>query len=372
MLDIKKNHLGKRILSLAIMACMAVPGVTVAEDFCAPVIAEAGHRNADEERLSGQRMLEEHRQEHRIVKAEKGSYLYDIQKTLIEDNPEILNFDDGKHERWLQPVYTEKNTWPNAWSNGGVVILTSEELGICAYRNPDHEYPEGIQRKLEEKNLGTTSNIASVMAHEFAHFANKDTMLTGQSHKENVREELQADTDGMDMLAKSLWYSPGSMIAVHIMEREYPYSVSPDYPSNEQATKHCMDYLSKMSKGRVKLDDDMRLTVDGKLFMDDGWVHGGTKEEGNRTERTLYLAGQIASCIKANIWHKENLKGDDAHKFIPSVPEGEKTLLFVSNGKDIKCLGMFDYPIKKANINLTDHEEHERKTIVYIDDMISD
>lgn len=372
MLDIKKNHLGKRILSLAIMACMAVPGVTVVEDFCAPVIAEAGHRNADEERLSGQRMLEEHRQKHIVTKAEKGSYAYEVQKNLIDYNQDRLNFDDGKHERWLEPIYLKRDhVEANAWSNGGIVIMTSQEGALCAYRSPDEEYSEGFTRKLERDNLIVSSNFASVLAHEFAHFANKDTMLTGQSHKENIREELQADVDGMDMMAKVPQYSMGSMISIHLMERDYhPYPPSPDYPSNQEATEYCMKHLSKVAKGRVSLDNDMRMTVDGKLFMGDGWVHGGTKEEGNRRERTLYLAGQIASCINAGIWHKKNLVIYDASEALPSVKKGEKVLLFVGGNGVAKCLGTFDYPVSKDDNELSSYEEHERETLRYILDMI--
>lgn len=373
MFDIKKNHLGKRILSLAIMACMAVPGVTVAEDFCAPVIAEAGHRNADEERLSGQRMLEEHRQHHIVDRVKKNSYEYNVQKTLIEANPDKVNFDDGKHERWIDPLYIEYNNTGNAWSNGSVVIITSEELHLCSFRPPDEEYDRRYaKRKLDESNINSTSDFASVLAHEFAHFANKDTMLTGQSHKENIREELQADIDGMNMLDNVPEYSMGSMVNFHFKERWEDYAPDPDYPSNQQATRHCMDYVTKFSGGRVLIGDDASIAIDGKIFAD-GYIHG-TLDEGNRAERTLYFAGQVASCMKHGIWHKENLLAVDAHDFIPSIEKDKKTLLIMmdQNADYVKYLSILNFPASKASKSLTGNEAYERDLMDYIYNIMPD
>lgn len=371
MLDIKKNHLGKRILSLAIMACMAVPGVTVAEDFCAPVIAEAGHRNADEERLSGQRMLEEHRQGSSVKRAKKDSLEYRIQKTLVEANPDKLNFDDGKHERWVDPLYIQIDTWPNAWSNGSTIIMTTEETDLCSIRLTDEERPSRplYRRKNLEANVEVPSDIASVLAHELAHFANKDTMLTGQSHKENIREELQADIDGMELMDKLPQYSPGSMAIVHMKERWYDYGPNPDYPSNYDATRNCLDYIEKMSGKRIVVDDYGLIAIDGKLFMNDGTIHG-TLEEGSRRERTIYLAGQIASCMKHGIWHKIGFFATDANDFIPSIERGTKTILLMIGKDHMKYLGVFDYPFEKPDAELTEHECYEKSVAEYIKSII--
>lgn len=372
MLNIKKNHLGKRIISLVILACMAVPGVTVVEDFCAPVIAEAGHRNADEERLSGQRMLEEHRQGSSVKRAKKDSLEYRIQKTLVEANPDKLNFDDGKHERWVDPLYIQIDTCPNAWSNGSTIIMTTEEVRLCSIRLLDEEHPYRpfVIRKDPEANLGVTSDIASVLAHELAHFANKDTMLTGQSHKENIREELQADIDGMELMDKLPQYSPGSMAIVHMKERWYDYGPSPDYPSNYDATRNCLDYIEKMSGNKVAIDDYGRIKVNGALFMDDGTIHG-TPEEGSRQERTIYLAGQIASCMKHKVWHKANFVSIDAHEIIPAIEKGTKTLVSIVTPTYMKYLGVFDCPYYyKPDSELTEHELYEKSVVNYIENMI--
>ena len=369
MLHIEKNHIGKRILSLAIMACMAVPAVTVAENLCAPVVAEAGHRTADEERLSGQRMLEEHRQGHDVNRVKKNSLEYKIQKTLIEANPDKLNFDDGKHERWIDPLYIEIRPWyPNAWSNGGTIIMTTEETILCSLRLTDEERPSRplYYRKNLEGNLEVPSDIASVLAHEFAHFVDKDTMLTGQSHKENIREELQADVDGMDLMDKVPEYSPGSMAIVHMKERWYDYGGSPDYPSNYDATRNCLDYIEKMSHGRLEVDDYGRIAIDGKLFMNDGTIHG-TLEEGSRRERTIYLAGQIASCIKHGIWKRDNYVTLDASECLPAIEKGKKTLLAVVGDTHIKYLGVFDYPQNTALADMTEHELYEKSVVDYIE-----
>lgn len=343
---------------------LAAAFVSSVAGICVPSVADAYTvRNADEERLSGQRMIMEHRAKGYVVeKVERGSYIDWISQRLVECNSDKLNFDDGAHDRWLEPIYTEDDfVSGNAWSNGGVTIVTNKELVLAT----THEKSKtGLKntRNADVSNFITTSNTASVIAHEFAHFARKDSQRVGLSEKENSEAESSADIQGMDFLANVPEYSSGSMIYFHLQEKSTGYmGGTGGYPLVDDMIVADSNYLKKISNGRVVLSYDanapsyecLRLSVDGKWIGKDGTFENTLQQSSN--EQSAYIAGQIATSIQKGYWKKRNLD---------IIKKDENTVALVAWNLKEQNLGkiimVFHYPIDSADSQLSEYQKREK------------
>lgn len=386
------NKQGSRKPLFFLAAALAfAPLASFASSLCAPPTASAYYtRTVDEERLSGQRMIMEHREENTVERSEPGSVERLVQREIVEANPGKLNFDDGKHERWLEPLYQEyAGKEGNAWSNGSVTIITSWELAMCNERRIDHDDPDDsgysvyrnqFYRNANNGNVSARSNLASVLAHECAHFVNKDGMRYNLTNEENRKSEQAADIEGMNLLVRTPAYSPGTMASFHIMEMFYGYYGGGRYPSVPDMIKADAAYLKEMSGGRVELEVEgadspfhtvFRLKVDGKLFAGTGVVpsHG---QEGTSVERTSYLAGQIAAAMKMGIWKPSNIYIMPLNEYMPTQSAKKSVVIVTENGskKIKKVLGVFDFPKDVPDDELSDSQKKEKEVCYKISDIL--
>ena len=118
--------------------------------------------------------------------------------------------------------------------------------------------------------------------------------------------------------------------------------------------------IHETSGGRVTLDDAGRLYLDGKLVFGSGkmnWTSDASAEE-----RTAYLAGQIATTMQKGCWHYRNLGPMRESEYLPGRNASPNRTLLVAcaqqgnregYGKVIKVLGSFDYPLGRADKDLT-------------------
>lgn len=363
---------------------LAAAFVSSVAGICVPSIADAYTvRNADEERLSGQRMIMKHRAEgNEVSKVGRDSFLDHISRRIVAFNSDKLNFDDGQHDRWLEQVYLENDSDKgNAWSNGGVTIITRREVDLATMHEPDAtKYTRAFNRGYSSGKIGAASNVASVLAHEYAHFARKDSMHVGLTNKENRGAETEADLLGMDFLVRIPEYSPGSMIYFHVVEDENGYWGGNNgdetvtdyaYPFTLDMAVNDADYLKKMSNGRVvlthKLDKKygqwrcLHLSVDGKNIGDDkGVLPNCVLASAN--ERTAYLAGQIAASIKMGIWKKSALEIIEKSRLY-KCNDGANAVLVAWNQDDYvgKVIMEFDYPAKAPDSSLTEEQKKEKE-----------
>lgn len=114
-------------------------------------------------------------------------------------------------------------------------------------------------------------------------------------------------------------FSPG-MLSYAFYEpngsRDYS-SVDIDYraenkthPDRDVRCLYAAKYLNTISNGKVHIDPyyDEKFKYNGKYFMKSGYISALENNESNKLERTVYLAGQIASCIYKGVWNVNNLK----------------------------------------------------------------
>lgn len=258
--------------------------------------------------------------------AEKDSPLRQIQDTLVTYNSDKLNYNDGKHERWLEPVGVVEYSYPHgASSSAGVSYMNQQyEDRVNGYNSYD---------------IIRYSDVAAVMAHEFGHFVNKDTLIWVKGYPKSAQrdDEFGADQMGMELLDKVPEYSMGSMVA-------RATGFQGIYPTSADDFK----FLEDWSYGRVKLirfdTFNCIFTVDGKMFTV-GQSHGLGWQDARNTDRTLYLMGQIASCIHHGIWKKSNFLWIPESDYFPNGRNDKMLLLVCDQDSDvsIKILATFDF-----------------------------
>lgn len=265
--------------------------------------------------------------------AEKDSPLRQIQDTLVAYNSDRLNYNDGKHERWLEPVGVAEYNYPHeASSSAGISYMNQKyEDQVNGYNSYD---------------IIRYSDVAAVMAHEFGHFVNKDTLSWVKGYPKSAQrdDEFGADQMGMNLLDKVPEYSIASMLnGASGFQNIYPTATDD------------IKYIEDWSYGRVKLVQldpwNCIFTVDGKVFSI-GESHGlWDSYDARAIERTQYLMGQIASCIHHNMWKKGNmLWGRESDYFLNGRPNKTTLLVYDKNSNvPIKFLGTFDFSIDDLN-----------------------
>lgn len=299
-------------------------------------------------------------------------WLKQIEDWLIAANPDKLNYNDGKHDRWLEPAYFTPGEYGNAnvYSNGGDIIYTDGEYRLASNRGmEDESFDPDKWTARETYELNTNSNIAADLAHECSHFIHRDSTVK-LSPKESCAIELRADIEGMQLMDKVPRYSMGSMITME--KRSYIRGNKQDenYPTSEERLDNEIAYLEKISGGRVKLDRNLRLTLDGKLLFGTGYMPDS--EDATHMERTAYLAGQIASCIQRGTWSPDNVYITKEKEFAGSEQgRQDKTVLVVATDKTgraiDKVLGIMDYDSDKPKTELTTEEKEELKIVRFFE-----
>lgn len=285
------------------------------------------------ERAGAETIFKKDKEKYHLRDTAEDSPLRKIQDTLITYNSDKLNYNDGKHDRWLSPVGIADSNYPyNGASCGGVTYIRKE-------------YEDALIG-CPEYNFVEYSNVAALLAHEFGHFVNKDTLSWVEGIPKTARrdDEFEADQMGMNLLDKVPEYSIASML-------NYASGFQNIYPT---ATDD-MKYIEDWSYGRVKLVQldpwNCIFTVDGKVFSI-GESHGlWDSYDARAIERTQYLMGQIASCIHHNMWKKGNmLWGRESDYFLNGRPNKTTLLVYDKNSSvPIKFLGTFDFSIDDLN-----------------------
>ena len=288
------HHQTKPFAGLLAAACFALASATATMDSLLPQTAEARVSGGTESRW-GQELVEEYDEKYGVEQQEDGTPLKRMQDRLVAFNSDKLNYNDGKHDHWIEPVYLAKRDLPD---------IAGIQEGNCIVLSPD-DFSDALKDK--HYWFVENSNDATTMAHELAHYINHDS----ESNRSQSEKEFRADELAMDLMANVPEYSFGSMALRHRGE-----DVDEDgHPTDTQRMQMVIDKIKKDSKGRVRVDEDGRMYYKGELFGDDGYLKTGWF--GDYKSDTLYLAAQIATAIKKG-WWKRNLlaHGPESNVFV--------------------------------------------------------
>lgn len=303
--------------------------------------------------------LSDDQSKYRMIQSQKGSMLRKIQDRLVECNSNELNYKGGGHQRWLQPAWiNEDMDEDRSYSLGGYVVLTQKKLDSL-----------NQGRENTPTSLYNNSLVASPLAHEFAHFANLDTVNRVTDRDETrIKSEYKADETAWTYLENVPEFSVGSQLTDNILRKrgKSAFSLSnKKLASDDERIGAIIAHISKISGGRVQVSEDCRMTLDGRPFMGTGYLEASS--DATKEERTAYLAGQIATCIGNGLWSRGRIDYmPESEMFDGGRPD--RTVLVVREGMTgnggptgsiAKVLGVFEFPLNGGKYSRTPHEQAE-------------
>lgn len=313
--------------------------------------------------------------------------LIEIQRRLILCNPAYLNWNDGAHKRWLAPMKMYHSDSPNAFMlPGGYSYMADSMVNFMNTVQNDGYINKHYLRPMNKSNIYNTSAVAFVMGHEFGHWAGKDHLETydkqfglnmllsffggnagsvggmvAQTAGVNIvdtlidrqmsfNQEKGADEWGLKFLENVPEYSTGGALMkfdrfLRLEEIRFPDGKRPKnfrnpHPQTMKRYQRVIKYIENSSNGRVKIDNG-DLYVDNQLIPLDGRADVVSKE------RVFYVAGQIATAIKKDMFHPRNLKFVSVPKSIDARdPARVDEMYFIAEndaGTDYKIIDKVRY-----------------------------
>ena len=308
-------------------------------------VASAHFMSSAEEYSIGQNAVTQVESEYEVQYDDDISY---IQRRLVESNLDTLNMNDGAHKRWLAPMKMYHSDTPNAFMlPGGFGYISDSMINFMNTYQNDGYINNNRSRHLNGNNIYNTSAVAFVMAHEFGHWAGKDhlesydkqfglNMLVGIfggqagsiggamaqnlgvnlvdtliDRQMSFNQEKGADEWGLKLLENVPEYSVGGALIkfdrfLRLEEIRYPDGKRPKnfrnpHPETQKRFDRVVDYIRKTSNGRVEIVGDL-------LYVDNVQIPISNREDVVAKERMYYLAGQIATAIKEDMYHERNLR----------------------------------------------------------------
>jgi len=403
MTDMKKMiAMIKHMLMITMMLCCTTVLPSMA---LTPSVASAHLLSCAQERGIGAKVYNKANKGHDVRVAEDGSAVACIQDRLVQYNPERLNMKDGKHKRWIARTEVDYSaTYPNAFmAPGGYNVIYEKEIEMGRTYDKYDKIQQDPVRPLDVANYSARSNVAATLAHEYGHWANADFLRMADRHialsvalaaipvpgaaavaasvgaqaanvmvirQETFAAEAGADEAALEFLDNVPDYSMGSVLSNFHRDQKYMRSHNMKegggfqnflyaHSHTDTRMERARDYIKKVSKDCVDIDEDFRLRVDGTLVNGTGRLMDADRADGK--ERTAFLAGQIASCIKRGVWKPEHLTTMTEKAYTRGYGSEDRTVLVAcqeagkaeGHGLIVKVLGTFDYPMKRAKNLLT-------------------
>ena len=347
-------------------------------------IVEAHFMTSAEERSIGQNAVTQVEQKYDTSVDDD---LIEIQRRLILCNPAYLNWNDGAHKRWLAPMKMYHSDSPNAFMlPGGYSYMADSMVNFMNTVQNDGYINKHYLRPMNKSNIYNTSAVAFVMGHEFGHWAGKDHLesydkqfglnmllsffggnagsvggMVAQTAGVNIvdtlidrqmsfNQEKGADEWGLKFLENVPEYSTGGALMkfdrfLRLEEIRFPDGKRPKnfrnpHPQTEKRYQRVIKYIENSSNGRVKIDNGDHY-VDKQLIPLDG------RADVVKKERVFYVAGQIATAIKKDMFHPRNLKFVSVPKSIDARdPARVDEMYFIAendSGTDYKIIDKVRY-----------------------------
>ena len=263
-----------------------------------------------------------------------------LNELILFNADKLRRYTDGK-QRGIPNIYvTYKNVNNSYTVVGGSIIISNDFLNTLLY-NRAKGYPEHIN----DVPAYRQSASSAVVAHECSHWYRNDNLndlnliLSNNEAKQreaqkyinegkyislfrlendmiknanqstleayrrsSILKEDRADIDGMDFLNNHPVLSVGGMALFLNCAKDDGLNKN-GKEVNEHRTLNerysvAIDYIRNLSNGRVEIRNDL-LYLDGQKFMGTG--HLPARRDVTAYDRTLYVAGQLASAINHNL-----------------------------------------------------------------------
>ena len=336
--------------------------------------------------------------------------LAEIQNTLIKWNKDKLKAYSNDNVRGLRSPHLliTNRSKVSAYSLPGGHTFISDAMVVAFLSrefDPNTGVPTGQQKENQFGNgyeIYGHSAIAAAIAHENAHWERNfiqketDTIVSriSSSQEDNLKlklqvgdgrgynneldrlgftdklfpsvkdfvykEELEADKGAMEFLDNVDVYSPGSIMTVVSRLRDgkdKPKTLV--HPVSSVRKKQVIEHIKKLSGGRVQIDEQGKMKLDGKLFMGSGYMP--ERSDVTAFDRTVYVAGQLAKCVHDRA--KRVSPMDDAHSI--SSAKGMIPIVMVNNSTRkryvIDKFDISEYDAKALEMNKNEGHSAENK-----------
>ncbi|MBQ5419634.1 MAG: M48 family metalloprotease [Selenomonas sp.] len=294
-------------------------------------------------------------------------FLQGIQAELVKYNPDLLNFNDGRHSRYLPPVKESAAAGIDATTlPAGQIYITTQMINFALTIPPSGNIELRNRGAANEENFYQRAMLGAVLAHECAHWYNRDfqrkidtlygdaglQQLLGKNYQQpsadnilaimtdiaynktaanarfSVASEYLADKQAVEFLNNSLMFSTGSLVSflyrLKLNEDQVKFSgmetinmseYNP-HPDTAERIRRLEQQISDYSFGRVTFQNQ-KFYLDGKPFFGTGTLQGTNKV--SSLDRTYYVAGQIAKSIHQGSWGNNKIafakvyESDDIH-----------------------------------------------------------
>ena len=290
----QKKKAIKKLLTATLLTAAIFTGSMSAGDI---PHAQAYMITCQEERNVGYNAYNEYLASHKYYKDKDLSSFY---RLVVATNSDKLNFDDGRHKRWVNnDVVVVDNGELNAYMYpGGYMAFTKEELDFCSsYCNDGYTGSDKKGWRTYDDGLYAGGRLLSVMCHEFGHYINEDYLktvdknmklnylsqiisvfspgttnaalaqlgaaFTVQSMVErgySRPDENDADDTALDLMNNMAYYGVGDVCSyrfrsmnLSILNGKNPKKDSKTHPAPFKRFKKAQDYIKNISDGKVKL-----------------------------------------------------------------------------------------------------------------------
>ena len=350
-----KNRILKSIAVSSLVASAYLSSFTVGVDAglleqSAFSVSEA--RFADisiaEEREGALNLVAKHRSDPTVLAIKDNPALLRIQKEIVEGNKGILWFKDANHDYGLRPVKEieyamngrEYRVEAHTVGDGYIFISTGYLIQENANMNGSM-----IMRSNRPSSIYNNSAIAFGIGHEIAHW--KNNQLYHCSEKQEIQFENQANLSSCEYMDGTLAYGyGGSLISDYrTLAGEEKLKLDSVHASVDETYRNIANYITQVSKGRIKIDMKGNCTYDGKPLValnNSKMAPHSNVLEVVAEERTMYVAGQIAFAIKYGVWNENHIyvatQDDIFHN------KSKKIVMLVDNPKagGYKIIDKFD------------------------------
>ena len=279
-----------------------------------------------------------------------------IYNEIISANPSTLWMEDGRHDYFLRPIKeidSGLSMSETANYGDGYIIVTRGTI--------NHLNAVAPFSSLRNKNLPSciynNSSVAETFAHEIAHW--KQIYNVSRSNKESIAIENEADLMALEYFDNTTLYGyGGALISDYRASFLGDSKIDVRHDTSEHRYKAVANYISRVSNGRVKIDERGNCKIDGKDidFGNDSSI--APKAPGDYgaigAERTMFVAGQIAYAIKHGIWNLDNIaiisQGEMFSDLKNNISMRDATVLAIKNPRtgQLKIIDKFFVSVDKA------------------------
>ena len=301
-----------------------------------------------EERRIATESIAETRNDPTVISIKDNPVLLRIQKEIVEGNKGILWFKDANHDYGLRPVKEIEYAM-----NGREYLAEAHTVGdgyifiSTGYLMQENANMNGsmVMRSNRPSSIYNNSAIAYTIGHEIAHW--KNNQLYHRTEKQDIQFENQADLSSLDYMDGTFAHGyGGGLISYYrtLAGRKNLYLDSV-HASVDERYRNIANYITQVSKGRIKIDMKGNCTYDGKPLValnNSKMAPHSNVLEVVAEERTMYVAGQIAFAIKYGVWNKNHIyvatQDDILHN------KSKKIVMLVDNPKagGYKIIDKFD------------------------------